>query len=62
MFTYYFRVPKKITRHYTETGSGKGAPDGIGGAIKRCADRLVAICIDIPNSQTLKEKNTKAMS
>ena len=41
---------QKITWHYTETGHGKGAPDGIGGAIKRCADRLVATGTDIPDS------------
>jgi hypothetical protein len=28
--------------HYCECGHGKGAPDGIGGVLKRSADRLVA--------------------
>lgn len=36
-----FRV-ETIQRHYSEAGHGKGAPDGIGGCLKRTADGLVA--------------------
>jgi hypothetical protein len=35
--------------HYSEAGHGKGAPDGIGGCIKRSADSLVAQGKDISN-------------
>ncbi|CAH0550877.1 unnamed protein product [Brassicogethes aeneus] len=33
--------------HYSESGHGKGAPDGVGGYIKREADRLVSLGKDI---------------
>lgn len=42
--------------HYSETHHGKGAPDGIGGCIKRTADDMVAKGTDIPNFQVLTEK------
>ncbi|GBL88743.1 hypothetical protein AVEN_158880-1 [Araneus ventricosus] len=35
--------------HFLEAGHGKGAPDGVGGCLKRTADRIVARGIDIPN-------------
>lgn len=38
-----------ITWNYTERGHGKGAPDGVGGVVKRTADRLVAMGHDIEN-------------
>lgn len=38
---------KKISWNYCEAGHGKGAPDGIGAAVKRCADRLVEFNTDI---------------
>ena len=38
---------------YCESGHGKGAADGIGGSLKRQADRVVAQGIDIPDPQTL---------
>lgn len=41
--------------HYSESGHGKGAPDGIGGYIKRHADRLVAQGKDISNLAEMVE-------
>ena len=35
-----------------EAGRGKGAPDGIGGSIKRTADCMVLNGVDIPDAQT----------
>lgn len=41
----HFKVfyPKliNVTYNYSETGHGKGAPDGIGGVCKQTADRVV---------------------
>lgn len=39
--------------NYYEAGHGKGAPDGIGGYLKRIADGLVARGTDIPNYEAL---------
>lgn len=39
--------------HYSESGHGKGAPDGVGGAIKRQADRLVALGEDISSFEKM---------
>ena len=39
--------------NYTETGHGKGAPDGVGGTLKRSADRAVAEGKDVPNFDAL---------
>lgn len=47
---------KKFHWHYLEAGHGKGAPDGVGGCIKRTADNLVARGIDIPNIAVLMEQ------
>lgn len=52
-------VTEAVHWHYSEAGHGKGAPDGIGGCVKRTADRLVATGTDIPNFQTLYEKVKK---
>lgn len=41
------------TWNFFEAGHGKGAADGIGGVIKRRADRLVANGIDLPDATTL---------
>ncbi|CAH1110242.1 unnamed protein product [Psylliodes chrysocephalus] len=41
--------------NYSESGHGKGAPDGIGGATKQTADRLVAEGKDIASFDTLLE-------
>lgn len=47
---------KEITWNFFEASHGKGAPDGVGGALKRSADRIVAHGGDIPDAQTLYEK------
>ncbi|GBN77320.1 hypothetical protein AVEN_86257-1 [Araneus ventricosus] len=39
--------------NYTESGHGKGAPDGIGGIIKQSADKAVAEGNDIPDVDAL---------
>lgn len=43
----------RLCWHYSESGHGKGAPDGIGGLVKREADRLVAMGRDIPDFHSL---------
>lgn len=42
-----FRQLHKITWNYSETGHGKGAPDGIGGTLKRTAYRMVLYGEDV---------------
>lgn len=45
------RLPhvQKFTWNYTESGHGKGAPDGIGATCKRTADAVVAAGGDVEN-------------
>lgn len=43
---------KSFHWHYSESGHGKGAPDGVGGCLKRIADTLVAQSIDITDCDT----------
>lgn len=40
---------KTVTWNYSAPGHGKGAPDGVGGCLKRTADRVVAEGCDIIN-------------
>ena len=47
---------KLITWNFFESSHGKGAPDGVGGALKRSADRIVAHGVDVPNAITFYEK------
>lgn len=47
---------KEITWNFFEASHGKGAPDGVGGALKRSADRIVAHGGDIPDAKSLYEK------
>lgn len=47
---------KSLYWHYFEAGHGKGAPDGVGGCIKRTADNIVARGIDIPDLNTFMEQ------
>lgn len=42
---------KVIKWHNTEQGHGKGAPDGVGGCLKRSADQLVGTGKDIANAK-----------
>lgn len=55
--------PETTCWHYTEKGHGKGAPDGIGGCVKRTADSLVSQGKDLADIDTLvKElKETKCV-
>ena len=45
--------PETICWHYMEKGHGKGAPDGIGGCVKRTADSLVSQGKDLADIDTL---------
>lgn len=47
---------ENVNWNYFEAGHGKGAPDGVGGALKRSADRAIKHGEDIPNAQILYEK------
>ncbi|CAL1287552.1 unnamed protein product [Larinioides sclopetarius] len=49
----YFPALTSATWNYTESGHGKGAPDGIGSVIKQSADKAVAEGNDIPNTDAL---------
>ena len=46
---------QNLTWNYTEAGHGKGAPDGVGGTLKRTADRIVAEGKDISTFETFIE-------
>lgn len=50
--TQRFKV-EECTWNYCEAGHGKGAPDGVGGCLKRTADRFFARGTDIPNFEKL---------
>ena len=45
-----------VTWNFLEAGHGKGAPDGIGGVIKRTADGVVSAGNDIVSAEALVEK------
>ena len=47
--------------NYSEAGHGKGAPDGVGGTIKRTADKLVAQGNDILNVESLIQALSKKL-
>lgn len=54
----------QATWSFFESGHGKGAADGIGGVLKRTADRIVAHGEDISNAETffdLVQKETSVM-
>ncbi|KAJ0171099.1 hypothetical protein K1T71_002853 [Dendrolimus kikuchii] len=42
-----------IIWHYSEKGHGKGAPDGVGGCVKRLCDNSVALGKDVSNYDSL---------
>ena len=44
------------TWNFSEVGHRKGAPEGVGGVLKRVADRLIAEGNDIPNADILFNK------
>ncbi|CAH0560416.1 unnamed protein product [Brassicogethes aeneus] len=55
--TYFHEMGFKYgTWNYSEASHGKGAPDGLGAAIKRISDNLVSKGQDIDNARTLFEK------
>ncbi|KAJ2953949.1 hypothetical protein O0L34_g1586 [Tuta absoluta] len=51
----YWTMPELtfITWNYSESGHGKGAPDGVGGVLKRTADQIVARGQDIQDLDSL---------
>ncbi|CAH2002656.1 unnamed protein product [Acanthoscelides obtectus] len=49
-----------ISWNYFESGHGKGAVDGVGGCLKRTADRLVACQYDLQNLELMVFHLTKA--
>ncbi|XP_062847785.1 uncharacterized protein LOC134310183 isoform X1 [Trichomycterus rosablanca] len=51
-----------VTWNFTEASHGKGAPDGVGGALKNLADRIVAYGTSIPDADTLFEQLAKNSS
>lgn len=48
-----FRRGFDVTWNFFEANHGKGAPDGVGGTLKRSADRLVCMGEDIPDAEML---------
>lgn len=53
------KVFKDISWHFFEASHGKGAPDGVGGTLKRSADRIVRHGRDIPNAEVMFYKLKK---
>ncbi|KAM9391550.1 polyunsaturated fatty acid lipoxygenase ALOX15B-like [Pholidichthys leucotaenia] len=53
---------KRITWNFLEAGHGKGPADGIGAAVKRQPDSVVAKGIDLPNGRVLYEQLSKQPS
>lgn len=63
MITYLKNFCKKsLTWNYYESGHGKGAPDGIGGTLKRTANRLVGEGKDIPDLKTFTNYLSKEVT
>ena len=52
----FMRGFEYVTWNFSEASHGKGAPDGIGGALKNLADRLVAYGTSIPDTKTLHDQ------
>ncbi|KAK7131742.1 hypothetical protein R3I93_018339 [Phoxinus phoxinus] len=60
-FYFFTNIPyqmgwKKLTWNFLEAGHGKGPADGIGAAVKRRADDIIARGKDIPNARVLFEE------
>lgn len=59
MFYFFSKLEEELpsiqsaTWNYSESGHGKGAPDGVGGVLKRTADRIVAQGADVSNFERL---------
>ncbi|KAK0131113.1 hypothetical protein N1851_034188 [Merluccius polli] len=52
----------KVLWNFTEASHGKGAPDGVGGALKTLADRMVAHETDLPNVEVLMQNLSQQSS
>lgn len=52
----FMRGFNHVTWNFTEASHGKGAPDGVGGALKNLADRIVSYGTSIPDADTLFEQ------
>ncbi|XP_056454193.1 uncharacterized protein LOC130388732 [Gadus chalcogrammus] len=50
------------TWNYFEASHGKGAPDGVGGTLKRRADRLVSQGVDIPTALSMYQALSEGQS
>ncbi|KAJ2937753.1 hypothetical protein O0L34_g19150 [Tuta absoluta] len=48
----YYISLRHVVWNYSEAGHGKGAPDGVGGVLKRTADQIVARGNDIQNMES----------
>uniref|UniRef100_A0A8D8Z5S4 Uncharacterized protein n=1 Tax=Cacopsylla melanoneura TaxID=428564 RepID=A0A8D8Z5S4_9HEMI len=57
----YFPSLSFSTWNYFESGHGKGLPDGIGGTVKRTADRLVAQGNDLSSFEVLVQHLNKSL-
>lgn len=57
----YISTLTRVVWYYSECGHGKGAPDGVGGVLKRTADQLVAFGTDITNIDTLVDSLKSAV-
>lgn len=52
----------RVTWNFLEAGHGKGPADGVGAAIKRNADAIVARGIDVPSGEVLFDVLSKEQS
>lgn len=50
---WYYDALKCVSWNYSESGHGKGAPDGVGAVLKRTADKIVSQGKDVPDLKTL---------
>lgn len=53
---------KRVTWNFLEAGHGKGPADGVGAAVKRMADALMAKGVDIQNGAKLYEQLSEVKS
>jgi hypothetical protein len=53
IFEYCPKTLRAATWNYLEAGHGKGAADGVGGVLKRSADRIVSHGKDLPDAVCL---------
>lgn len=53
VLNWHYPSLRTVEWNYSESGHGKGAPDGVGGVLKRTADQLVARGVDITSMDSL---------